>query len=128
MSIDVSITVKVFPTEVGDRVKEAVLNIFPEAELRLTESFLTASTADLEKFSTKLRDQRIRGSARTLLHHCVSGEEIVFFLNKQAAFVGKVNFTEGDSVLGDIKVKIVTDEPEVIIDHLTLVDKKEEEQ
>lgn len=126
MNAKIGITVKVFPTEVGDRVKDAVLNIFPDAELKLGESHLTACATSLKKFETRLRDQRIRDSARSVLRRCASEEEIAFCLNKQAAYVGKVNFTEGDSVLGDIEVRITTGEPDALIDSLTLVERKED--
>ena len=44
-----------------------------------------------------------------------------------AAFVGKVNFADGDSILGDIEVRIGTDEPEALLDSLTSTMKEGEE-
>ena len=123
---EIEITVMVYPTEVEERVRTAVLNLFPDAEIETMESGLSAKASSLEVFSTKLRDQRIRDTARSVLHRLKSGDSINFTLNKQAAFVGKVNFTEGDSLLGDLEVKIPTDEPDALIDRLITIEEEEE--
>ncbi|MEM4729441.1 MAG: RNA-binding domain-containing protein [Thermoplasmata archaeon] len=59
------------------------------------------------KFAELLRRQRIRDAARRVLLKGMKGESLtVFRLNKQAAFVGKVSFSEGESPLGDITVRL----------------------
>jgi len=128
MNAEIGITVNIYPTEVDERIKKAILDIFPDADINVGESVLTAKAKDLETLAEKLRDQRIRATARSILRRCASQSEIRFYLNKQAAFMGKVNFTEGESVLGDIEVSIHTEEPDTLIDSLTLVEKKEDLQ
>ena len=129
---DISLKASVHPTEEEDRVRTAILNIFPDTAFEPEEdheglAILYGIASDLETFSTRLRDQMIRNTARGVLWHCISGRKMTFYLNKQAAFVGKVNFAEGDSTLGDIEVRIGTDEPEALLDSLTSTVKEDEE-
>jgi predicted RNA binding protein with dsRBD fold (UPF0201 family) len=41
---------------------------------------------------------------------------IIFQLNKQAAFVGKVSFVEGKVPMGPLTVEIKADDPSALID------------
>lgn len=126
MSGEIQIAVSTHPTEVEERVRQAILNIFPDAVIEVMDSGLEASASDLEEFITKIRNQKIRNTARSLLLKSIGDDCLVFRLNKQAAFAGKINFTEGDSPLGDIEVKIKTDEPDALIDTLTRIKEAEE--
>ena len=129
--MEVLITAPVYATELEERVRKAVCNLFPDAavEVRkdqgvrqgseLREAELRGYANDLETFTIKLRDQKIRDTARSILMDSVVGNDIAFHLNKQAAFTGKVNFSDGDSLLGDIKVIIRCDDAEALIDGLT---------
>jgi uncharacterized protein len=51
----------------------------------------------------------------------VKDDTVVFYLNKQAAYVGKVSFfEEGETVaLGPIKVVVKTDDPKKFVEWLT---------
>ena len=61
----------------------------------------------LSRFAELLRRQKIRDAARRVLLKGVRGDgAMVFRLNKQAAFVGKVSFSGGESPLGDISVLV----------------------
>lgn len=126
MPVEVRITVPVFRTEMMDRVRRAVLNLFPDAAVEVRDgsdipggSVIHANATDLEMITTKLRDQKIRDTARSIFRDSVVGNDICFYLNKQAAFAGKVNFTEGDSLLGDIEVRMRSENPGALIDKLT---------
>ncbi len=125
--MNINIKVKVHPTEDEERVRKAIHNIFPDAEIDTTGSDLEASAYSLGEFARKITDQRIRDTARSVLRRSISDEKITFHLNKQAALAGKVNFTDGNSVLGDIEVRITTAEPEDLINHLTVTGKEVEE-
>ena len=128
MSVEIIITTSVFPTEAEQRVRDAVQNIFPDAKCEMEKEIMAAKAHDLKQFSTKLKDQRIRDSARSVLRRSIAHGRIEFNLNKQAALAGKVNFTEGDSILGDIVVRIDTGEPEELIDLLTRKKEREDDR
>jgi predicted RNA binding protein with dsRBD fold (UPF0201 family) len=119
----VMIEVPVFPTESQARVEKALLNIFPDATVEVTGEGevkrIFSKTEDLATLETLLRDQRIRDTARGLLLKGIDADCIGFHLNKQAAFAGRVNFTDGDSALGDLAVRISTEEPEAVVRLLT---------
>ncbi|MDI6888830.1 MAG: RNA-binding domain-containing protein [Methanocellales archaeon] len=113
--VKVRVWAPVYATESVERVKKVVTNIFPDARLRFEEDKLTGD-ASLDKLQELLRKQKIRDSARTVLLNCKKGNKIEFDLNKQVAFVGKVNF--GSSSLGSIHVSIETVNPDELIDWL----------
>lgn len=105
--MDIEIDAPIHPTEDPERVLQAVRNLFPD----VIEG-VTFKSQDIQTLATRICELMIKDTARVLLLHSIRGNEILFHLNKQAAFVGKVNFTDGRSVLGDITVRITTDEPE----------------
>ncbi len=132
VSTEISLKASVHPTEVEARVRTALLNIFPDSILELEEAkngpaILYGKASDLEPFQTRLRDQMIRPTARNILWHCISDMGMRFYLNKQAAYIGKVNFADGDSVLGDIEVNIKSSDPEALLDSLTTGKREGEE-
>jgi predicted RNA binding protein with dsRBD fold (UPF0201 family) len=114
----VHIEVPVKPTENAAKVKAAVLNVFPDANIVESESALVAEAASLDKLREMFRIQRIRDTARSVLRSARNGIEIRFALNKQAAFVGRVNFAP-PSPMGRIEVIIEDENPESVIDFLT---------
>jgi len=116
---NISIAASIFPTEDGERVGQAILNLFPGAELSMEGDQIHAIAPNMDHLIQRMEEQRIRDSARVILRGSVRDDSIVFYLNKQAAHVGKVNFTDGDSVLGDLKVTIITDEPDRSIRQMT---------
>ena len=73
-----------------------------------------------------LESQRIRDSARTILSGARVQGKLAFHISKQAATVGRVNFSDGTHPLGDIRVEIVADDLDEVIDWLT--SKEGEEQ
>jgi hypothetical protein len=114
--MDIALEAEVHPTEDPERVRRAILNLFPgAAEMAGTEGRLRFTAADAEQLARRIGEQMIRDTARSLLLRSAHGNRIRFWLHKQAALAGKVNFTEGSSVLGDITVTITSDEPEAII-------------
>ena len=107
---------RVFPTEDGERVRRALLNIFPTAETAYDGDVLVATARDLDRFREVLRNHRILDSARAVLLRGLSEDGLRFQLNKQAAFVGKVSFVEGGVPLGAIEVLVADDALEALID------------
>ncbi|MFO7619361.1 MAG: RNA-binding domain-containing protein [Thermoplasmata archaeon] len=114
--MDIKIETEIHPTEEPERVRQAVLNLFPDAmgDFPADGAFrMTAS--DAAPFFTRISEQKIRDTARNILLRSILGSELRFHLNKQAAFSGRVNFTEGNSILGDIEVVVIIEQPEELV-------------
>ncbi len=96
------------PTESPEKVRRAVLNLFPKTLLEEGES-LRGRVDSLDRFAELLRKQHIRDSSREVLLGSIRGRRLVFHLNKQAAFAGRVSFS-AYAPLGDIRVTVVSDD------------------
>jgi predicted RNA binding protein with dsRBD fold (UPF0201 family) len=100
----------VFPSEDPEKVMKAVKNIFPDLGLTAENGALTGETANLEHFAAQIRRQRILDTTRSVLMKGRRGDErTIFNMNKQAAFAGKISFTEERTILGTINVTITAD-------------------
>jgi predicted RNA binding protein with dsRBD fold (UPF0201 family) len=113
-SVDVEITAPVYDTEATDRVRDAILNVFPNADIEEGPGELRGETHDLERFSELLHRQEILDAARSVLFEDRRGNTLTFDLKKQAAFEGVVSFAVGNpSELGDIHVRVRVEDPDV---------------
>ena len=113
-SIDVRIEVPVQPTEVTDRVADAVSTVFPNAEFTHEPGMLVAETHTLDPFSDVLHEQEILDTARREFFNHADEAGFSFALKKQAAFEGIVNFAVGNpDELGDIDVDVRVRQPDV---------------
>lgn len=125
--VEVRVEADISPTEDEAKVKRAVENMFGNVEFEVRPqhrgSLLVAKTKGTEgltKFYNLLRRERIRSAARSVLYDGMDERSIIFYLNKQAAFVGHVSFSQatGESPLGPIRVEIVCSDPRSVIDWL----------
>ncbi len=121
--IDTTVSALLLPTEVEERVRKAVENVFPGTRLTLIKKEgyvdrLEGTAPSLDTLHGLLRRQQILDTARHSLFKGLAGKEISFQLNKQVALMGYVNFLDHDVPLGGISVTVETDEPELIIDWL----------
>lgn len=105
------------PTENVDKVMKAMLNIFPDLQIEQGDEELVGTTESLENMKELLEKQKIRSAARKVFRSSVEGNRLTLRLNKQVAFMGKVNFAE-KSPLGDIEVIVEDDNMEDLIDRL----------
>lgn len=128
MNCNIIITADVHPTEDPEKVKIAINNLFSPSSFRTLEAQgiqqLTATItqqSDLHKFYTRLREERILGSARRWLRQNMHDTTITFCLHKQAAYSNRISFCapDGESPLGPIRVNIYCDNPRAFIDWLT---------
>jgi len=128
MSLTARAESPVNPTEDVEKVERALRNLFPSGQIERISSGdeivrLRVHGNDLE-FLNKLRNlikqQRIRSAARSIMYGRTSGNRTSIYLNKQAAFSGRVSFCEpvGESPLGPISLEIHSDRPEDVIDYL----------
>jgi predicted RNA binding protein with dsRBD fold (UPF0201 family) len=107
------------PSEDEQKVRRAILNLFPDVELRRMDGALAGEGRSLNKFGELLRRFRIRDAARGQLLHGRRGDNCtVFRLSKQAAYVERVNFSPSESPLGDITVRIEDEQLDGLIDRL----------
>jgi predicted RNA binding protein with dsRBD fold (UPF0201 family) len=128
MSAIVAAESLVNPTEDPSKVERALQNLFPSARIESTNLGndvvkLAVRGNGLEFLSTLrhlIKQERIRSAARSILMRGTRGTHMLFYLNKQAAFVGRVSFCEpiGESPLGPISIRIETGDASVVIDYL----------
>lgn len=126
MNVSVKVSAIVNPTEIREKVEKAILNFFPvELKLQDSEIPLLCGEGGLESLRTlhlRLREERILDTARNILLNGIEGGTTQFLLNKQVAFIGKLNFPAGKESLGSIHVEISAenmDELLNVIDWLT---------
>ena len=120
MSFRVRVEAEVRPTEDETKVEKAIKNIFPTLRLsREGDRLVGESTeiAALDKIHMLLRRQKILDAARSIMLSG-KGEKIKFMLNKQAAFVSWINFSEGESPLGPIVVTLEAGDLDRLINYL----------
>jgi len=116
--VEVVASARCYPTEDGERVRSSLLNIFPGAVLEEGQGTIRAQTDDMSRFKEIIRNHRILDSTRAVMLRGTSEEGIRFQMNKQAAFVGKISFVEGNAPLGHIEVLIKGADLEAFIDNV----------
>ncbi len=116
--VEVRISCKVNPSEDPEKVRAAVLSIFPDAELELGEDGFSGRAGSLDAFGRRIRSQRILDAARSVLLRNLRGDRTSMSLNKQVATVGKVSFADRNPVLGAIEVTVEGEDLEAYIDRV----------
>lgn len=112
--ITVDIEVPVQPTEVRERVADAVRSLFPEADVTVESDRVTARTHSMEHIRERLFEQRILDTARKEFMRNRTQNGFEFQLKKQAAFHDVINFSVGNPAeLGGIEVRVAVEDPEV---------------
>ncbi len=106
------------PTEDREKVRTALLNIFPEGLLEEAEDGLVSSGDCGEHLRQMILDEHIRDTARSVMLRGMREGRTTFRLNKQVAYVGKLSFQEGSSPLGNIEVTVEDEDIKATIDHL----------
>ncbi|MFP4169506.1 MAG: RNA-binding domain-containing protein [Methanomassiliicoccales archaeon] len=114
----ITIRAQCHPTEDPEKVRKAILNLFPASEVVAGENCLLARTRSAERFKELLRELRILDTARGMMFKGVRDGLTVFSLNKQVALMGKVSFVEESVPLGSIEVVMEDDSVEELIDDL----------
>jgi predicted RNA binding protein with dsRBD fold (UPF0201 family) len=88
-----------------------------EASVKLSSS----SSRCLQKLHDQLRDRHVRDAARRLMLRLLEGDTLKLMLNRQAAAAGVLALCTSatESPLGPLRLEIVSDAPEKLIDWLT---------
>lgn len=124
----IKIEVEVNPTEDENKIRVAVQKVFGDIDLQLIEEGehkkligRAEGLQSLMKFYDLLRRERILDAARTVLLKGARENKIVFYLNKQVAYVGHISFSQphGESPLGPIYVEIECEDSQSLINWLT---------
>ncbi len=118
MGITISIYTRVYPTESVEKIKNAILTIFPDSQFSFSSDTLKGISHDISTFAKLLKEQRIRDTARGVLLGNLRGNVVEFRINKQVATVGKVSFSVGNVPLGDIKVVVEGENLAQVIDEI----------
>lgn len=114
----VTVRTPCFPTEDAEKVKRAVLNLFPDSMIEEREGEILARTGSLARFKELVRSYRILDATRRMLLRRKQGTSTSFSVNKQVAFVGKISYVEERLPLGSIEVSIDDDDLDRLIDEV----------
>ena len=119
MNIKVRVSALVHPTEIEEKVREAITNLFSlPLHIRDFGTPQLYGEGDLESLRLlhrRLREERILDTARHILLTGISGDITQFTINKQVAFAGKLNFPGGVESLGSIHVEISAGDEESLL-------------
>jgi predicted RNA binding protein with dsRBD fold (UPF0201 family) len=107
-TIEVSVYVMIRPTERLENVVFAVEKIFPGLIMDIRGDRIEAynNLESLRTLHKLLREQQILDTARSVMLRGQVENTLQFRLNKQAAFMGVVNFPPEEEPLGSIHVQI----------------------
>jgi uncharacterized protein len=108
-TIEVSVYTPISPTERVEKVVSAVEKIFPGLIMDIRNDRIEAysSLDSLRTLHKLLREQEILDSARSVMLKGQTGNTICSKLNKQAAYMGRVNLLAEEEPLGSINVQII---------------------
>ena len=128
MTLEVVAVAAVHPTEDQAKVERALLKIFPTGKVQREEKpdgavFVSVHGSGFEflsNLSILIKQERIRNAARAILLRRLREPGLRFYLNKQAAFMGRVSFCEpvGESPHGPINIEVDTEDKQAIVDYL----------
>jgi predicted RNA binding protein with dsRBD fold (UPF0201 family) len=115
----IDIETDIHPTESGEKVRDAIKNLFPDTVFEEPGVRVLRGTAkSLRRFKERLSAQKIRDSARKVLLRGVRKGHLYFMVAKQAAFASRISFDD-DGPLGDLLIIVRTGDPEGVVDLLT---------
>lgn len=126
MRAKVIIRAKLNPTEDESKVLRAIVNLTgfenykKEHEGNFDYIIQEGDESLLVRLRELLRKERILDAARRIIMQGVEGQTIIFHLNKQVAYMGRISFCrpEGESPLGPITFQIWTENVKELIDWL----------
>ena len=104
--VRVHLRAPVKPTEDPEKVRKAIVAMFPDAEVRDGHGWMHAEATDLRRLKELIRSHLIQDTARGAMLAGLSddGMSTRFLLGKQAAAVGRIHFGPLRSPLGDLEV------------------------
>lgn len=124
----VEISSKINQTEDPEKVKKSIHNIFPKGDIRQDSDkfFLKGNKDLLNNFKKILEKREIIAVARSIMDDNIEDNTLIFYISKQTAFVNEINFSEGNSPLGDIQIKIESSNLEEVLNWLAPIEEFDE--
>jgi len=121
----IEILTSINPSEDPHKVGSAILNIFPNCDIKIEKFSIKGNSNDLhlfEKIHEAIHSMQSQRSYRRALQKNLDNDSTWFYLNKQAAFAGKIALCEEseESPLGPIKIILTSTTIDRIIDWLIL--------
>ena len=122
--LQIVIKTPVHPTEDKAKVAQCLNNILDKPVIKEEDNYLIVRGEHQKILATiraKLGQQRIGDTARKIFLRNLSPPTFEFYLNKQAAFTGRVNFVtnpDREDYLGPITVTVTAEEVQKVIDWL----------
>lgn len=125
ISCKIEITSSINPSEDPQKIETAILNIFPNAKIKIDNFSITSNSKDLnllEKIYDVIHLNQSQKIYQRQLEKNLDNDSTWFYLNKQAALVGTVVLCEeaDESPLGPIKVVLTSPNIDSILDWLIL--------
>jgi predicted RNA binding protein with dsRBD fold (UPF0201 family) len=125
ISCKIEITSSINPSEDPKKIETAILNIFPNAKLKIENFSIISNSKDLnllEKIYDVIHSNQSQKIYQRQLEKNLEDDLTWFYLNKQAAFVGTIVLCEetDESPLGPIKVVLTSSNIDSILDWLIL--------
>ena len=110
-------------SEDSKKIEMAILNIFPNAQIKTDNFSIVSNSKDLhllEKIYNMIHSNQSQKIYQRQLEKNLDNDSTWFYLNKQAAFVGTIALCEEaeESPLGPIKVILTSSNINRIIDWL----------
>ena len=123
-SCKVQVSCQINPSEDPSKVETAILNIFPDLEISISDKLLIGKSNGmntLSNISESIRSKNTKNIYQRILKKNSNENSTWFYLNKQAAFVNTVSLCNesNESPLGPIKVVLEGNDIESIIQTLT---------
>ena len=123
-SCKVQVSCQINPSEDPSKVETAILNIFPDLEISISDKLLIGKSNDmntLSNISESIHSKNTKNIYQRILKKNSNENSTWFYLNKQAAFVNTVSLCNesNESPLGPIKVVLEGNDIENIIQSLT---------
>jgi hypothetical protein len=111
VALRIHVLVPIRPTEDPEKVRGAIVSLFPGAAIEMHADRATAIAPSFARIAELVRSYRIPDTARgqMLAGLTQDGLRASFLLGKQAAAVGRAHFGPLRSPLGDIEVTILGD-------------------
>ena len=123
-SCKVQVSCQINPSEDPSKVETAILNIFPDLEISISDKLLIGKSNGmntLSNISESIRSKNTKNIYQRILEKNSNENSTWFYLNKQAAFVNTISLCNesNESPLGPIKVVLEGNDIENIIQSLT---------
>ena len=124
LSCSIEVFCSINPSEDLQKIETAILNIFPDIEIKNTNVEITGTSKKIESLSKifeVIHNRRITNTYRRILNQNLSNNSTWFYLNRQAAYVDVIALCneEDESPLGPIEIVLNSDQIEQVIDWLT---------